>query len=192
MTRLTWVRHGPTHAKGMVGWRDLPADLSDADLIARLDRALPAEAAVISSDLVRARDTATALQGARVRLPDDADLREFHFGAWDGMVFDTISDRDPMLSRAFWETPGDVAAPGGESWNDLAARVDAAVDRLCDAHAGRDLVVVAHFGVILTQVRRALGCTPYEALAYRIDNFSMTETRHTEGRWQAGRINHLV
>ncbi|HHL22744.1 MAG TPA: histidine phosphatase family protein, partial [Aliiroseovarius sp.] len=24
-----WLRHGPTHAKGLVGWSDVPADLSD-------------------------------------------------------------------------------------------------------------------------------------------------------------------
>ena len=28
MTRFWLVRHGPTHAKTMVGWTDLPADLS--------------------------------------------------------------------------------------------------------------------------------------------------------------------
>ena len=38
MTRLWWVRHGPTHAKAMVGWRDLPADLSDTAALARLAR----------------------------------------------------------------------------------------------------------------------------------------------------------
>ncbi|MEY8841169.1 histidine phosphatase family protein, partial [Cribrihabitans sp. XS_ASV171] len=36
MTRLHFVRHGPTHAKGMVGWSDLPADLSDTALLDRL------------------------------------------------------------------------------------------------------------------------------------------------------------
>lgn len=30
MTRIFWIRHGPTHANGMVGWSDLPADLSDS------------------------------------------------------------------------------------------------------------------------------------------------------------------
>jgi len=34
MTTLWLVRHGPTHAKAMIGWTDLPADLSDAGAIA--------------------------------------------------------------------------------------------------------------------------------------------------------------
>ena len=107
----------------MVGWQDLPADLSDTDQIARVDAHLPDDALVISSDLIRARDTATAVQGGRRRLPDDPNLREFNFGAWDGQVFDRIAERDPTLSRAFWERPGDVAPPDGESWNALAGRI---------------------------------------------------------------------
>ena len=43
----------------MIGWTDLPADLSDTARIARLSNYLP-HAPVISSDLSRARDTAPA------------------------------------------------------------------------------------------------------------------------------------
>jgi broad specificity phosphatase PhoE len=41
MSRIWLVRHGPTHAKGMVGWTDLPADLSDGAALARLNAHLP-------------------------------------------------------------------------------------------------------------------------------------------------------
>ena len=65
ITRFHLVRHGPTHAKSMVGWSDLPADLSDTAALARLEAALPREAVVISSDLIRAVATADAIQGDR-------------------------------------------------------------------------------------------------------------------------------
>jgi len=78
MTRIFLVRHGPTHVKAMLGWSDLPADLSDQAALERLSAALPAEALIISSDLTRAADTATAIQGTRRRLPHDSDLREIH------------------------------------------------------------------------------------------------------------------
>ena len=71
MTRFFWVRHGPTHAKTMVGWSDLPADLSDHVALARLSDALPRDAVVVSSDLIRAVATADAIQGGRPRLPHD-------------------------------------------------------------------------------------------------------------------------
>ena len=52
MTTWLWVRHGPTHEKTFVGWRDVPADLTDAAQIARLNAHLPQEALLISSDLI--------------------------------------------------------------------------------------------------------------------------------------------
>ncbi|MEQ6250600.1 histidine phosphatase family protein [Sulfitobacter sp. HNIBRBA3233] len=192
MTVWHWVRHGPTHEKTFVGWRDVPADLSDTGLIDRVRAHLPDKALLVSSDLVRARETALALQGPGHRLlAPHSDLREIHFGAWDGMHFKDVAARDPELSRAFWEKPGDVQAPGGESWNQTRARVDALVDELNTQHPQAHIIAVAHFGVILTQVQRALGVTAYEAMAHKIDNISVTRLTHESGIWQAAQINHV-
>lgn len=192
MTTWHWIRHGPTHAKGFVGWRDLPADLSDTAALARLNASLPRDAILVSSDLIRATATADHLGRGRLRLPHSPLLREFHFGDWDGLGFDTISARDPDLSRAFWESPGDIAPPGGESWNQLAARVAGFVDATNTAHPDAHIIAVAHFGVILTQIARARRITPYQALAQSIANLSLTELHHCAGNWTAGRINHVA
>jgi broad specificity phosphatase PhoE len=191
MTRLHLVRHGPTHAKTMVGWSDIPADLSDEAAVSRLHDHLPAEALVISSDLSRAADTASAIQGARQRLPHHRDLREIHFGSWELRGFKEIEAEDPDLAFAYWDNPGDVRPPEGESWNQVRARVDTVIDRLIAEHTGRDLVIVAHFGVILTQVQRALDIDAQEAFSHRIDNLSVTDITHHGDRWSVGRINHL-
>lgn len=175
----------------MVGWSDLPADLSDRDAVARLHDHLPANAVVVSSDLCRAADTATAIQGARPRLPHLPDLREINFGAWELRGFKEIEAEDPELAFSYWDNPGDVRPPNGESWNEVRARVDTAVDRLIAQYTGHDLVVVAHFGVILTQVQRALDVDANEALSHRIDNLSVTEITHHGAHWSVGRINHL-
>jgi broad specificity phosphatase PhoE len=185
-----WVRHGPTHAKNMVGWRDLPADLSDTAALARLSGHLPDEATVISSDLIRATATADAIQAGRTRLPHNPDLREFHFGAWDGLGWTEVAARDPDLSRAFWETPGDHQAPGGESWNQLSARVSGVVDALNGA-GHRHVIAVAHFGVILTQIARAGDMTAYQALGHKIDNLSVSRLDWDGAGWSVGAINHL-
>lgn len=184
MTRFHFVRHGPTHAKAMVGWSDIPADLSDHAAIARLSAHLPL-APVVSSDLSRAAATADALQGHRPRLPHDPDLREINFGEWELRRFDEIEDQAHI--RRYWEEPGAVAPPGGESWNAVTARVHSAVDRLIGPP---DVIVVAHFGVILTQVQRALGIGAYAAFGHRIDNLSVTEITFDQG-WSAGAINHI-
>ena len=188
MTRLCLVRHGPTHAKTMVGWSDLPADLSDTAALARLSAYLPPEALVISSDLSRAVATADAVQGARSRLGHDPDLREMNFGAWELQRFDEVEDQDRY--RAFWEQPGDVRPPEGESWHELEARVGRGVDAALARNPGQDLVVVAHFGAILTQIQRSERISAYDAFAHRIDNLSVTEIEVTESGWRTVRINH--
>lgn len=109
MTTFHMVRHGPTHEKTFVGWRDVPADLSDTQALARLDAALPRDALLISSDLIRAVHTADAIGMGRQRLPHDPDLREFDFGDWDGRHHTEVSESHPDLSRAFWETPATYA-----------------------------------------------------------------------------------
>ena len=169
MTTWHWIRHGPTHEKTFVGWRDVPADLSDRQQIARLHAHLPQEALLISSDLIRSVATADALDHPdRRRLDHAPDLRELHFGAWDGMHFSDVAARDPELSRAYWETPGDIAA-----------------------HPDKHIISVAHFGVILTQVQRALNLSAQEAMRHKIDNLSVTSLTHRDGLWEVAHINHL-
>lgn len=188
MTRLWLVRHGPTHAKTMVGWSDLPADLSDESAIARLRAYLP-DAPIVSSDLSRATTTADALMPVR-RLPHDPRLREINFGAWELRSFAEVEAEDPKTIRAYWETPGHIAPPQGESWNSVRRRVDDAIDSYINQRH-EDLIIVAHFGVILTQVQRALNIDAYAAFSHKISNLSVTDLSHADARWSVGRINHL-
>ena len=174
----------------MLGWSDLPADLSDAGQIARTTEALPAGAPVVSSDLSRAVDTADAISAGRLRLPHDPGLREINFGRWERMAFSEAEAADPDLFRAFYDEPGDARAPEGESWRETSERVGRAADRLAAAHRGGDVIVVSHMGAILSQVQRATGLAPREVFARRIENFAVTELRF-DGRWQAGEINRL-
>jgi len=191
LTRLHLVRHGPTHAKVMVGWSDLPADLSDTAALARLSAHLPVQAFVISSDLIRATATADAISADRTRLSHAPELREMHFGAWELRSHAEIEAETPDLIRAFWEHPGYVRPPGGESWHQTCARIDTAIDALIHAHTGHDLIIVAHFGVILSQIQRALQLDTDATFAHRINNLSLTElTQLPDGSWQVGRINH--
>ncbi len=185
MSRFWLVRHGPTHAKCMVGWTDIAADLSDQARIARLNAYLP-DVPVISSDLSRAVATADCL-GPRPRLPHDAALREIHFGTWEMKTWAEAESCDPLALRAFWEQPGPSCAPGGESWDDLTARVGSALTRL--AANTDEMIVVAHFGAILAAVQIAGRLSPLEVLAHKIDNLSVTSISLTPG--QIHDINHL-
>lgn len=190
MTRWWWVRHGPTHEKALTGWRDVPADLSDRAKIQRLSAYLPQNAVLIASDLHRARATAQAISIGREPLITDPRLREFNFGLWDGLHFSEVAARDPILSRQYWEEPGDIAPPMGESWNEVATRVGTCVDALHHQHPNRDIIAVAHMGVILTQIQRATGSTAYQALAQQIESLSVTQLTWSTAGWHTGAINH--
>lgn len=187
MSRLFLVRHGPTHAKSMVGWSDLPADLSDTAVLARLEDFLPKDAHVVSSDLSRAVETANAIQGTRTRLDHVFDLREMHFGDWELKTHNEVEDKEHMM--AFWDTPGDIRPPNGESWNEVVTRVDGAIDTLLAQANGGDLIVVCHFGAIVTQIQRAMRLTAYEAFGHRIKNLSVTVI-NTAQDWDVEHLNH--
>ena len=191
-TRFWWVRHAPTHQKVVTGWRDVAADLSDSAHLERLSKFLPKNALIVSSDLVRAKQTADAIQLDRKRLADSSELREINFGDWDGRHFSDVAESDPELSRAFWENPGEVEPPNGESWNMAEERARSFVDRALIKHSGRDIILVAHFGIILTQLSSALAIPPAEVLAQKIDPLSVTQLVHRSGHWRAMLINHQV
>lgn len=192
MTRFWWVRHGPTHVKGAVGWSDVPADLSDAATLKRLSDHLPESAVIISSDLQRASATADAIEGNRTRLPHHAGLREMNYGDWDGLTFEDIGAQDAALSRKIWQEPGDVAPPNGESWNMLTKRIDTTVDDIMAMHEVDDIIIVAHFAVILTALQRASRMSAKAAFSFKIDNLSVTQLEylHDAKAWRVMGVNH--
>lgn len=190
MTNWWWVRHGPTHADGLIGWTDLAADLSDTQAIARLDAHLPSDALVVSSDLSRCIQTANAIAGTRERLAPTRAIRELNFGDWEAKTFSDVAAADPDLARAYWSDPGDISPPNGESWNQTSERVADFVAATSHVYKGRNIIAVAHFGVILTQLQRAARMKAKSALSYKIDNLSVTRLEFLDPAWRVLGVNH--
>ncbi len=186
-----WIRHGPTNVSGLNGWTDVAVDLSDTKNLTWLNDALPLDALVIASDLQRASQTADAIQGPRIRLPDEKDLRELHFGEWEGKTPQEVAEIDQVLSIEFWEKPGDIKAPGGESWNDLCHRVGKVVDNLSRKYPDKNLVLVAHYAVILTQIQRALGVPSMQVMHRKISNLSLTKITRTDEKLELAYWNKI-
>lgn len=192
-TTFWFVRHGPTHQTAANGWTDVPADLSDKAQIARTSALVPEAATVISSDLIRAIDTANAVGGSRKRLDHHKDLREFNFGEWEGREFPEIAQTEPEASRHFWENPGDAAPPGGESFHMLQTRVSRVMHELADAHAGGHVMCVAHYGVILAAIAHASNMPAPTAVCFHIDNLSLTQIQYLNqvDAWRVLKVNHV-
>ncbi len=191
MTLWWWIRHGPTHEECFTGWRDVAADLSDTARILRLNAHLPDDALLVSSDLIRASATADAIGNFRQRLPNSPLLREFNFGDWDGLSFDEVNRKYPKLCRAYWETPGDISPPNGESWNQGARRVNQFVNRTNSRHPDRHIIAVAHIGVIMTQIQMAGNLSADQAVSHNIDNLSVTRLEWDGRIWKIREINLL-
>jgi probable phosphoglycerate mutase len=106
-------------------------------------------AALVTSDLRRARETAEIL-APRLGLPVELEpgLRERDLGAWSGLTHPEIARRWPD-DYARWRAGDPALRPGGgESRRALRRRVGAALARLRARHPGGCLALVTHMGVL--------------------------------------------
>jgi ribonuclease H / adenosylcobalamin/alpha-ribazole phosphatase len=131
---------------------------------------------VVSSPLRRARHTAQAVaEAAGAPLAVDDDLAETDFGAWEGLTFAAVMDRWPAELTA-WQGDANLAPPGGESFAQVASRVNGALDRLLASHRGQTIVVVSHVTPIKTLICRALLAPPAAMFRMHLDVASLCET----------------
>ncbi len=123
-------------------------------------------AAVISSPLQRAYDTAAAAAEA-LGLPVvvDDDLIETDFGSWEGLTFAEAAAADRDV-HGRWLRDTSVTPPGGESFDAVHARVRRARSRIIAEHAGSTVLVVSHVTPIKTLLRMALDAGP--GMLYRL------------------------
>jgi alpha-ribazole phosphatase len=205
ITRWWWVRHAPvTVNRGCCyGQTDFPCDVADEVGFAELAKRLPKHAAWITSPLKRTHMTAAALVAAGLDGPAtipgpgvaiEPDLIEQHFGEWQGIRYDELAARRGEAWHRFWLAPAHETPPGGESFVALMQRVHPAIAHLNERYAGRDVIAVTHGGTIRAALALALDLAPETALAFTIDNLSLTRIDHIPGpgvghRWRVGGVN---
>jgi probable phosphoglycerate mutase len=161
-TVVLLVRHGVTATTGKIlPGRAAGLHLSDegrlqAEGAAKRIKLLPRVAAIYSSPLERARETAIPIARAR-RMPVriDRGLLECDFGEWTGEKLRRLSKRPE------WDVvqrhPSAFRFPGGESFTELQTRITNALARLVAQHPGRVVVAVSHADPIKAAVAHALG-----------------------------------
>lgn len=183
-TRWWWVRHAPVRDDGgnIYGQKDMSCDCSDRVVFDAVSKILPRNAVWVSSKLKRTHMTAAAIWNAGYPKPDamphEADLNEQHLGDWQGMNRAEFFANLPTNLDTFWFAPIDETSPNGESFMDLYHRTQSAIARITAAHAGRDIVAVAHGGTIKAAIGVALKDQPARGLAFTIDNCSVTRLDH--------------
>lgn len=161
-TRFLLLRHGQTElsVERRYSGRGNPAltelGRRQADAAAAYLAGRRGVDAVISSPLQRAYDTAaTAAKTLGLDVTVDEDLVETDFGAWEGLTFGEVSQRDPEL-HGRWLQDTSVEPPGGESFDTVAHRVRRARNRIIADHGASTVLVVSHVTPIKTLLRLAL------------------------------------
>jgi broad specificity phosphatase PhoE len=179
-TRLILLRHGETELS--VGHRYsgrgnpplTETGLRQADAAARRLTGFGDLAAVLTSPLARARQTADAVGAATgTEVAELDDLTETDFGAWEGLTFAEAARRDPELHRS-WLTDPAVPTPGGESFDQVHKRVDRAKDQIIAEYPGATVVVVSHVTPIKTLLRIGLDAGPTLLFRLHLDLASLS------------------
>ncbi|WP_312117289.1 histidine phosphatase family protein [Brevibacillus reuszeri] len=183
-TIMYLVRHGETDwnsVRRIQGHSDIELNelgLRQAEQVAGRFRGEKIQA-VYSSDLCRARETASRIaQPFNFTVSTHDTLRERCYGQWEGLTYEEI--------RARFENQ-DEAACGIETFECMQKRAVSALTELAKAHPNETIVVVSHGGLInsflhfVTSGEQGTGIT-------RIDNTGITKFRYTDF-WNVLHVN---
>jgi broad specificity phosphatase PhoE len=153
--------------------------------------------ALLTSPTLRTRQSAAVLAGAWGLDPGDGPTvdpgwSELRFGDWHGLGYAEAAAAWPreygQWQRLLLDRP-----PGGESLDELGARVGMARDAAVAAHPGGTLVVLTHTGPIRGVVRAALDAGPAALWRLRVDPASATTlTLWPDGGLEVVAVNEAV
>jgi broad specificity phosphatase PhoE len=155
VTTILFVRHGETdwnRERRVQGHADRPLNETGRAQARELAARLAGESidAIYSSDLARARETARIVsEPHRLGVTAIQDLRERHFGTWEGMTDDDVLARFPEAASGEW---GD-----GETQAEMDRRIAEALTRIAARHPGDRVLVVSHGGPMRSLLRRCSG-----------------------------------
>jgi probable phosphoglycerate mutase len=163
-TEVWLIRHGESEGnRGGVlqGQKDYPLSERGREQIVRLAERLRGErfAALYTSDLTRARDTALGIAGTTGLTPViDQRLREIDIGTWSGLTPEEIHASHPGEYTA-WLVRRDPShrRGGGESYVDLQQRICPVIAELARRHLGERVLIVSHGGSINAYLCGVLG-----------------------------------
>lgn len=199
-TQFFLVRHGETpwnRELRMQGQTDTPLSAIGSAQAAALGRRLAGNnfAALYSSDLARAWDTAHAIaQRTGHEVIPEPRLRERRFGVFEGLTRLEIGERYPEELRCFESRDPEYVIPGGESAREFWARCLGCLGEIGERHAGAGVVVVTH-GLVLDAIYRAAHGLPHDQpRPVPLVNASVNVFTYHASTWQMeswGDVGHL-
>ena len=200
-TRICLVRHGETEwnaERRIQGQIDIGLNENGHRQAAAAGRWLRGAGivALYGSDLKRAWNTAEAIGQVLGLVPSPApELRERRYGIFEGMTYDEARSRHPDGYAAFEGRNADYDFENGESLRALYERVTGKLSALAERHAGEQIAVVVHGGV-LDIINRFVRGNPLEMPRdFLIPNAGLNWIVAVDGRWHIeswGETAHLA
>jgi len=187
--QLVLIRHGETvhNAAGIAqGWQDSALSERGARQVLRLAERIARlkPTALFSSPLSRALATAQPIAeatGLEIQTLDE--LREMNYGGWEGKSFLDVRREDADIYRRWVDDP-DCPCPGGESHNELRARMENAFRAVEASANGQPLraVVVSHGTAIRVAATALLGVPTMTSRHFAQDNAALNVFVRRGGR----------
>ena len=166
--------------------------LEQAPMYRSLAARLPRPADWLVTPLSRTRRTAETIFAhgyPATELTEEPGLTEQSLGEWQGLPHAELPARLVLPAHAFWPLGGHEKPPGGESMAEVIVRVGAAMERLAQRHAGRNVVIVSHGGAIRGAIAHALQIGPDNALHMSVQNLSLSRLDKTPEGWRVVCVN---
>jgi alpha-ribazole phosphatase len=179
LSRILLVRHGVTEFNAsdrFLGRTDISLNEVGKKQAEQLkDRLTPEKIdAVYTSTLRRARQTAEIIAaGHKVKVMADEKLCECNFGDIEGLTFEEIKKKYPVLAQELIDRKTG-AFPGGETIKQLNERVQTFLKRLKKHKSGETLLIVAHGGPIRLIICNLLGVRLEHWVQIRVDHASLS------------------
>ncbi len=179
---IIWlIRHAEVERKyqGVFGGRiDMalsPAGHQQARALAAFLHGKPLRA-LYASPMKRVRQTLAPM--ARDGLPQPVwldSLREVDFGVWTGHAWEEIEPKFGVSAFSWLEQLACAAIPGAESAVDMRCRLEPCLRHVLAAHAGQQIGIACHGGVIRVLLSVLLHWPLTQMAAVEIDYASVTQ-----------------
>ncbi len=148
---------------------------------------------IVSSDLQRARATATAVaQHHGLTVQEDPLLRELSLGTWEGRTMAEVWLSEPDQVERWIADPSIYAPEGGETLLEFHDRIVCALDRWYALCPDATVVWVTHAGVIGVLICHVLEIDLERRWQFHHDNASVTELSIVGSRISLVRLNETA
>lgn len=142
---------------------------------------------ILSSPLKRAMETARLARGQRdIPLITLEALAELSLGNWEGWLLADLEKRDSTNYWNYWNDPFRFVPDGGESFPELIARMERALQEAAGLARGRRALVVTH-GMSLMAILHLVTGTDFDQVIAKpvLRQASITKVRvHEDGNYE--------